>query len=279
MSPSFCLNSQASKLLLLSHNKDWIITSKGKLFHVPVPWSSACLTPLQSSINMPPKRKRSSIAANSTENTQHLSEASIPISRSKSEAKIPLSKRRASSRGKIDTNPDHNPDIIDGRTALRASPDADEIGEVLDVKNISGLPNKSAESTTTRNPKTEFYVPDVDTEISIPERKKKAPTKSSIAAKKGADEIKAFMAVQRAKKVVDVKAKQEDGDEWEQRIDPDGDNAATVEDVDIMKKEAARPPPVNSDYLPLPWKGRLGYVRISNYFCCRNAVLTFSRRV
>jgi UV DNA damage endonuclease len=32
------------------------------------------------------------------------------------------------------------------------------------------------------------------------------------------------------------------------------------EDVNDLKEEGARPPPVNSDYLPLPWKGRLGYV-------------------
>lgn len=32
------------------------------------------------------------------------------------------------------------------------------------------------------------------------------------------------------------------------------------EDVSDLKAEGSRPPPVNSDYLPLPWKGRLGYV-------------------
>ncbi|RYP79790.1 hypothetical protein DL770_006505 [Monosporascus sp. CRB-9-2] len=30
-------------------------------------------------------------------------------------------------------------------------------------------------------------------------------------------------------------------------------------DINQIKREGARPPPVNSDYLPLPWKGRLGY--------------------
>ena len=34
-------------------------------------------------------------------------------------------------------------------------------------------------------------------------------------------------------------------------------------DFNIIKQEGARPPPVNSDYLPLPWKGRLGYVNTS----------------
>lgn len=31
-------------------------------------------------------------------------------------------------------------------------------------------------------------------------------------------------------------------------------------DINLFKQEGARAPPVNSDYLPLPWKGRLGYV-------------------
>lgn len=36
-------------------------------------------------------------------------------------------------------------------------------------------------------------------------------------------------------------------------------------DVNVMKQEGARPPPVNSEYLPLPWKGRLGYVNNSRH--------------
>ena len=90
---------------------------------------------------------------------------------------------------------------------------------------------------------------------------KKSPTKSSIAAKKGSDEIKAFRAEQAAKKAAEVKVKKEDDvDEWDKRLDPDGDEEGPAEDVDAIKLEARRPPPVNSDYLPLPWKGRLGYV-------------------
>ena len=54
--------------------------------------------------------------------------------------------------------------------------------------------------------------------------------------------------------------KEDDVDEWDKRLDPDGDEEGPAEDVDAIKLEARRPPPVNSDYLPLPWKGRLGYV-------------------
>ena len=101
----------------------------------------------------------------------------------------------------------------------------------------------------------------LETPIRTPVKKqKKTPTKSSIAAKKGSDEIKAFKAEQAVKKAAETKIKKEDAEEWGQRADPDGDDAGPVEDVDVMKKEAGRPPPVNSGHLPLPWKGRLGYV-------------------
>ena len=46
---------------------------------------------------------------------------------------------------------------------------------------------------------------------------------------------------------------------------PIDDPEAEVEDDDVdeddIKQALSRPPAVNSDYLPLPWKGRLGYVR------------------
>lgn len=41
------------------------------------------------------------------------------------------------------------------------------------------------------------------------------------------------------------------------------EGAVAKEDAAVLKLEGARPPPVNSDYLPLPWKGRLGFVSLS----------------
>ncbi|KAK3985740.1 putative UV-damage endonuclease [Cladorrhinum sp. PSN332] len=35
--------------------------------------------------------------------------------------------------------------------------------------------------------------------------------------------------------------------------------------VDLPERGAARPPPINSPYLPLPWKGRLGYACLNTY--------------
>lgn len=44
-----------------------------------------------------------------------------------------------------------------------------------------------------------------------------------------------------------------------QFLDPEaeGDEEADEEEIQAA---LSRPPPVNSDYLPLPWRGRLGYV-------------------
>ena len=41
--------------------------------------------------------------------------------------------------------------------------------------------------------------------------------------------------------------------------DPEADGDA-IEGEDEVKEALSRPPPVNSDHLPLPWKGRIGYV-------------------
>jgi UV DNA damage endonuclease len=98
--------------------------------------------------NMPPKHKRSSVAAaTGPEGGFLLSCHEAPISLSTSTTKTPAPKRRASRRGKLDTNPDHNADIVDGKTALRARPDADEKGEALEVGKVNNSPKIPAKKT------------------------------------------------------------------------------------------------------------------------------------
>ena len=215
---------------------------------------------------MPPKRKRSSVAAASIP-TGGSSIHETPIPPASSTPIRPPPPKRQASRRKVDTNPDRNADIVDGKTALRASPDAEEAGEALDVKKINGGSTK-ANGIPKVDEDSDSPFSDAPLEKPIPtpaKKQKKTPTKSSIAAKKGSDEIKAFKVEQAAKKAADTKVKKEDADEWDQRVDPDGDDAGPVENVDVMKREAGRPPPVNSGYLPLPWKGRLGYVSSHSY--------------
>ncbi|KAH7380942.1 UV-endonuclease UvdE-domain-containing protein [Cadophora sp. MPI-SDFR-AT-0126] len=226
---------------------------------------------------MPPKRKRSSAPAvelspNGVHETPILPNSTL---------KAPPLKKRASRRGKIDTNPDHNADIVDGKYALRASPDADEKGEAFDAASLAKVVPEPTHGAIARTngavKKAEGEEIPNGTETSA-KKQKKSPTKSSVAAKKGSDEIKAFRAEQAAKKAAEVKVKkEEDGDEWDKRLDPDGDEEGPAEDVDAIKLEARRPPPVNSDYLPLPWKGRLGYACLNTYLRSSNPPIFTSR--
>jgi UV DNA damage endonuclease len=226
---------------------------------------------------MPPKRKRSSLATVTPAINGPAVLHETPIPPPNHPSKPSLTRKQSSRRGQklISTNPDVNPDVVDGKTALRASPDADEKGEALEVEKV--VPTKTTTTPLKTNgnrksiPKEEndsdSPLSDIGSPVPMPATKKpkKTPTKSSIAAKKGSDEIKAFKAEQAAKKAASsAKIKKEDDgeDEWDKRLDPDGDEEGPVEDVDVLKMEAARPPPVNSGYLPLPWKGRLGYVSI-----------------
>lgn len=224
-------------------------------------------------LEMPPKRKRSSVVVTPT--VDETSAAILPPIHPSSIKPPARPSRQSSRRGKPDTNPEHNVDIIDSKTALRASPDGDEPGESFDLKKI-GVPTIPAKEngvkTPVKNEDSDSPLSDIGDDVPAPtpaKKQKRAPTKSSIAAKKGSDEIKAFIAEQAAKKAAEKKIKKEDDeDEWDKRVDPDGDEEGQAEDADAIKLEARRPPPINSDYLPLPWKGRLGYVG------CHDATLT-----
>ncbi|OTB01717.1 hypothetical protein M426DRAFT_323219 [Hypoxylon sp. CI-4A] len=57
----------------------------------------------------------------------------------------------------------------------------------------------------------------------------------------------------------------------------EGGNASLEIDAKSLKQEGSRPPPVNSDYLPLPWKGRLGYACLNTYLRVSNPPVFSSR--
>jgi len=58
----------------------------------------------------------------------------------------------------------------------------------------------------------------------------------------------------------------------------DADGLEAGEDEEQEVKEAlSRPPPVNSEYLPLPWKGRLGYACLNTYLRYANPPVFSSR--
>jgi len=58
--------------------------------------------------------------------------------------------------------------------------------------------------------------------------------------------------------------------------DPEADEDEPVDEEEVMQA-LSRPPPVNSDYLPLPWKGRLGYACLNTYLRYSNPPIFCSR--
>ncbi|KAH7399157.1 UV-endonuclease UvdE-domain-containing protein [Phaeosphaeria sp. MPI-PUGE-AT-0046c] len=164
----------------------------------------------------------------------------------------PKSTRRQSSRGgkSASTNPDINPDVLDGISALRASPDGQEVGDAeshLGPGVSNGVVNGYAQDANNQMaPPTKIYVNGEGAG---------ATNTADSSASKG-----------RAKKASTTKIKVEPEESKVSTLQTDmaedPEEADGLEEDETEFKEAlSRPPPVNSDYLPLPWKGRLGYHR------------------
>ncbi|KAL4963588.1 UV-endonuclease UVE-1, partial [Aspergillus stella-maris] len=60
------------------------------------------------------------------------------------------------------------------------------------------------------------------------------------------------------------------------QIDPESDDKVPVE-AEELQEALSRAPPVNSSYLPLPWKGRLGYACLNTYLRYSNPPVFCSR--
>lgn len=145
---------------------------------------------------------------------------------------------------KVDTNPDTNPIIEDGQEALRASPDADEPGERFEAEKVAKRVNRRTAAAVT--PK--------------PAKRKRLSSGSELS---DLEEAAVEVAAEKSKSGPAKKAivKREEATE---AADPEaeGDEDANPEEI---KEALSRPPPVNSDYLPLPWKGRIGYACLNTY--------------
>lgn len=181
----------------------------------------------------------------------------------------PPPKRRASqrrvSRPNPDTgstNPNKNANVLDAPEALRASPDGDETMNLaeagMDVK-------KQVKEEDSDSPLSEMD----EIEEPVEEKKGKSKGKTAATSKNVKNES--------MKPAVAAKDKNEPTQE-SQFLDPEaeGDEEADEEEIQAA---LSRPPPVNSDYLPLPWKGRLGYVSFAHAIDYSRPLLNASRLV
>ena len=202
-----------------------------------------------------PKRKISTLAQDSISTSQ----AVPPFV----DNHPPPSKRQARrSIPKDITNPNKNEQILDGVQALRASPDATEKSEKLNVAKI-GLVEKRIKDEDESPPS---LVEDEGSESSLSELSD-VGSPSQPLPKPGKTGKKKTV------KPVVIAEKEEKG---AKQMDPEVEDDEEPEEEEIQSA-LSRPPPVNSDYLPLPWKGRLGYACLNTYLRFSNPPVFSSR--
>ena len=170
----------------------------------------------------------------------------------------PPSKRRASQRRvsqpKPDTgstNPNKNANVLDAPEAFRASPDASEQDERMNLGAAGMDVAKQVKEEDSDSPLSEIS----DVEPPATTKKGKAKSKATAVLNNGLDEQSKKTAAT-SKKDTDTLVKEP------LFLDPEADGEEEADEEEIQAA-LSRPPPVNSDYLPLPWKGRLGYVRVN----------------
>ena len=164
----------------------------------------------------------------------------------------PPPKRRASQR-KVSqpksntgsTNPNKNANVLDAPEALRASPDGDE---TMDLEKAGMDVEKQVKEEDSDSPLSEIQ----DIEEPVGQKTKGKGKGAAAATAKKSDK-------QDSKKPAAAAKDKKETAKEPQFLDPEaeGDEEADEEEIQAA---LSRPPPVNSDYLPLPWKGRLGYV-------------------
>lgn len=189
----------------------------------------------------------------------------------------PPPKRRASTRAAaVIVNPDLTNDVFDAPNATRASPDSDVNGDIApDLMKQEA--NGASESPLSEAPET----------VVEPVKRAKGEKKAAAAAN-GAVEANAVGSARkgRGKGNTSGVANTTDGEKTpvskpksrndEDGYDPEAEGEEEVGEEEV-KAALSRPPPVNSDYLPLPWRGRLGYACLNTYLRNSNPPVFSSR--
>ena len=187
----------------------------------------------------------------------------------------PALKRRASgrkpSRAKPDTsmstNPNINANVLDAPGPLRASPDGSESDDQMDLEQ-AGMDVKNQVKTEDVDEDVPSLTNGADSDSSLSDMpdvespvkaKAKVPArggKGKAAAENKTNGVSAEKTAPQPSK--DGSGKKESSKE-SQFLDPDADGMEEADEEEIQAA-LSRPPPVNTNYLPLPWKGRIGYV-------------------
>ncbi|KAL8827877.1 MAG: hypothetical protein Q9191_002925 [Dirinaria sp. TL-2023a] len=189
-------------------------------------------------------------------------------------------KRRASQRQPsqakakkpLSTNPDENANVLDAPGPLRASPDADENDERMDLAQAgmdveNQIKNEKDDEPLANGDESDSPLSELESPVQPEKAKKPGQAATKVDQKQVKSESKPSGA---------TKTKNNEPAKDSQFLDPEADD---VEEADEEEIQAAllRPPPVNSDYLPLPWKGRIGYACLCTYLRFSNPPVFTSR--
>ncbi len=145
---------------------------------------------------------------------------------------------------RIDANPNTNRNVLDGQEALRASPDAEGEDEKFREDKVTKRTTKKEDKMNPLTPKPKTKKELSDSSLSQLSDALETPTSQSKTKPNAAKASASF-------------------------LDPEADAEDLDADPEELSAALSRPPPVNSSYLPLPWKGRLGYACLNTYL--RNA--------
>ncbi|MCJ1309875.1 hypothetical protein MMC25_003536 [Agyrium rufum] len=182
----------------------------------------------------------------------------------------PPPKRQASSmKNGISTNPNTNKDVLDGPEALRASPDAEGKDERFAVES-AGRPKRQIKKEApppAMKEESESSLSDLS-EVEEPKPKSKASV--------GMTARKTLSTPAKVTEPTVAPAKAAPKKKDPENFDPEADEDPEEDEAEILAA-SQRPPPVNSDYLPLPWKGRLGYACLNTYLRFSNPPVFASR--
>ena len=194
----------------------------------------SALTTRSPQIILMPKRKRSSVAGAAASNSSVLATPDQhPVAPRK-----PSGRKSQPTPAVIDPNPDTNSAVKDGQEALRASPDA--------ASREPQPPKKKIRAKKAGNVNASEVA--VKTESSPP-----PPESIDLSAQPSPADVQSTVKKPRAH-----------NDSAGDAGDPERDDD-DLADPEELKEALSKPPPVNSSYLPLPWKGRLGYACLNTY--------------
>ncbi|KAI9832248.1 MAG: UV-damage endonuclease [Sarea resinae] len=206
------------------------------------------------------KRKRSSAATATTTSRNDL--PAIPL-----QLEIPgLKAKRTIKRAPTRLTTDHNATEPDFDSTLHG-----QSGALLDPQTLAAAGAIDATTQDNIMPSSDFRMPDLSSDSSLSDLSEIEKENKPLKGKKAA---KGKPRASNRSSTSPTKSKSDDIDT--EIVDPEAEGLDDVDEEEV-REALTRPPPVHSDFLPLPWNGRLGYACLCTYLRYSNPPVFSSR--